>query len=353
MSDLTSQERRYLHRFLTERFNLSELKTLAYYQNYPFEDYPHDTISDLAREMLQYSEREGQLGEFLKAILEERPDDELARIYARQPLPEKAARVKLELIIRQASKENAQEIRDRIARTMGWRQDEIGIIFAASGSLRLLLSVPRDKLPALLNLAKDPQFWQPYEVESARPFAELPKAEQARWYRLVMEQAPPPVPPAQTGTAVPSASATTGGLPLIVKIIIGVLILVGIITAGVLIWGSRQPELTVYNLCPNPLPIPAPEAVRSILSLPEAIPAGGSMNMPVLTGTGTYELLVTREGVMVLILPRPIPGVGSRVELGEMDRGTAITLNGRPLDPPQQFPIEVSQTYELVICAPR
>ena len=43
-------------------------------------------------------------------------------------------------------------------------------------------------------------------------------------------------------------------------------------------------------------------------------------------------------------------------QLNSEDRAqldTAVTLNGRPLNPPQQFPIESGQTYELIICASR
>lgn len=350
MSNITSQDRRFLHRFLTERFNLSELKTLAYYEGYPFEDYPHSTISDMAREMLQYFEREGRLSAFVQAMLQERPNDELARIYAALPPTEQAARVKLELIIRNAGRENAQEIRDRIVRALGWQREDVGIIMAVAGSLRLLLSVPAQKAPALLALAQDPEAWRPYEVVSAMPYGQLPEAEQGRWRRLVVEQ-PLPGAPAPAGRG-----AMVRGLPFVLKLLIALLLVAGVAATAVFIFTSRQPRLTVVNQCATPLIIPAPPAVKSILALPDSIAPGESLRLPVLTGAGRYELMLNNNDMLVLRLPRPLPGVDLReVALGQLDDDDEmlVRLDGRLITPPQQFQIESGRTYELIICAPR
>lgn len=354
MGNLTGQDRRFLHRFVTERFNLSELKTLAYYEGYPFEDYPHSTIGDMAREMLQYFEREGRLSAFVYAVLQERPDDELARIYAALPLPEKSARVKLELIIRNAGRENAQEIRDRIARAMGWQTEDVGIIMAVAGSLRLLLSVPAEKAPHLLSLARDPQSWLPYEVVSATLYEQLPEAERGRWRRLVVEQTPPVAPPFQPG---PPWLTAVSNLPLIVKLFIGLLLLLGVAATAVYLFTSQQPRLTLVNECATPLIIPAPAAVKSILSLPDSIAPGESLRLAVLTGPGRYELILNPNDVLILRLPRPLPGLDlSEIALGRLDDDddeTGVRLNGRLITPPQSFQIESGQTYDLIICARR
>ncbi len=349
MSNITGQDRRFLHCFLTERFNLSELKTLAYYEGYPFEDYPHSTISDMAREMLQYFEREGRLSAFVHAMLQERPDNELARIYAALPPTEQAARVKLELIIRDAGRESAQEIRDRIAYALGWRREDVGIIMAVAGSLRLLLSVPAQKAPALLALARNPQAWRPYEVVSAKLYEQLTEVEQERWRRLVTEQPLPGAPPADPGAA-------TRGLPFGWKWLIVLLLLVGGAATAVFIFALRQPQLTVVNRCVTPLIIPAPPAVKSILALPDSIAPGESLRLPVLTGAGRYGLLLNNNDMLVLRLPRTLPGVDLReIALGQLDDDDEmlVRLNGRLITPPQQFQIESGRTYELVICAPR
>jgi hypothetical protein len=351
MGNLTGQDRRFLHRFLTERFSLSELKTLAYYESYPFEDYPHSTISDMAREMLQYFEREDRLGAFVYAVLQERPDDELARIYAALPLPEKSARVKLELIIRNAGRENAQEIRDRIARAMGWQAEDVGIIMAVAGSVRLLLSVPADKAADLLALARGPQAWGPYEVVSAIPYEQLSEADRAAWRKRVTGQpltGAPPVEPVVVGK----------GLPFVVRLLLVLLILAGVAATAVFLWNrwnNQQPRLTVVNQCTTPLDIPAPAAVKSILSLPDSIAPGESLRLTMLTGPGRYELILNDNDVLILRLPRPLPGVDlTEVALGRLDDDDlAVRLNGRLLTPPQSFQIEPGQTYDLIICAPR
>ncbi|NJN55029.1 MAG: hypothetical protein HC804_09895 [Anaerolineae bacterium] len=185
-----------------------------------------------------------------------------------------------------------------------------------------------------------------YEIVSVMPYGKLSAPAQITWRTVT------------TGTAVPTTAATptavSSGLPLIVKLLIG-FVLVLIIGAGVayVVLRNQQPELVLYNQCRTPLALPAPEEVKSLLSLPDEVAPGDSITVPVLTGTGTYELVIKGD-VMVLRLPRPIPVIGLReVQLGEMDRSTAVTLNGRPLTPPQQFQIESGQSYELVICAPR
>lgn len=351
MGNLSGQDRRFLHRFLTERFNLSELKTLAYYESYPFEDYRHDTISDMAREMLQYFEREGRLSAFVYAVLQERPDDELARIYAALPLPEKTARVKLELIIRNAGRENAQEIRDRIARALGWQTEDVGIIMAVAGSLRMLLSVPADKAPALLALARDPDAWRPYEVVSAIPYEQLPEVGRGRWRRLVVERPLPGTP------SLASSGAAAKGLPFVVKLLIALLLVAGVAATAVFLFTSQQPRLVVVNECATPLRIPAPPAVKSILSLPDELAPGASLRLTMLTGPGRYELILDANDLLILRLPRPLPGLDlNEIVLGRLDdtgEDMAVRFNGRLITSPQSFQIESGQTYDLILCAPR
>ncbi|MCP4357751.1 MAG: hypothetical protein GY796_07025 [Chloroflexi bacterium] len=336
MSNLTRQERRFLHQFLTDRFTLSELKTLAYYLGFPFEEYPHDIISDFAREVLQYYEREDELGELLKLMLEERPDDELAQIYAN--LPPADPRVKVELIIRNAVKENAQEIRQRIANSMGWRQEEVGIIWAVSGSLQMLLSLSQNKLPALLSLARDPQSWLPYEVESITLYEQLPRGDQSRWRRLIMDQAHPQMPAADAGLTETASAATSGGfLGLsVVKwiILLVVLVVVGIGVGSVLL----VPRLELVNGCGVPLEVPTNPFIGGQVMKP-----GDSFSTPISPGEYRYVY----NGRTILI---EIDGQTLNWPVGEIE----VAVNGRPLAPDTQETVTVGwgqrNTIEILRC---
>lgn len=340
MSQLDSENRAKLREFISERFNLDELKTLCFDLGLDYEEFPHATKSEFSRELIVHFQRHNKMGCLVAELIRQRPDEWLTGLLAQ--VSSCRPNEKVQIVLSNDKIKSRPDLKQKLAELLGISADEVMILATAAGSVKVLVGLPPGEAGKLIALPLPYQLHE-YEIVSVTPYVKLPPAVQSGWRTAVT----------RTTLATTTATATGGGLSLVVKILIGLLILAGIITAGVLIVRSRQPELTVYNSCPNPLPIPAPEAVRSVLSLPEAIPPGGSMNVPVITGTGTYELLVTREGMMVLVLPRAIPGVGSRVELGMMDRGTAVTLNGRPLNPPQQFQIETGQNYELVICAPR
>jgi len=339
MSQLNSEDRAQLREFLSEHFNLDEMKTLCFDLGLDYEEFPHDTKSEFSRELIIYFERHNKMGCLVAEMIKGRPDEWLTGLLAE--VSSCQANEKVQIVLSNDKIKSRPDLKQKLAELLGVSTDEVMILATAAGSVKVLLGLPAPEAGKLAALSLPYQLDE-YEIVSVTPYAKLPTAVQQSWHTAVMHTS------AITGTT----AVATGGLPLIVKIFIVVLILVGIVTAGVLVWGNRQPELTVTNLCPNPLPIPAPEGVRSVLSLPEAIPPGGNINVPVITGAGTYELLVTRQGVMVLVLPQTIPGIGLReVEIGEMDRNTAVTLDGRLLDPPQQFPIKAGQSVELVICA--
>lgn len=339
MSQLNSEDRAQLREFLSERFSLDEMKTLCFDLGLDYEEFPHATKSEFSRELIVYFQRHNKMGCLVTEMIKARPDPWLTQLLAQ--VSSCRPNEKVQIVLSNDKIKSRPDLKQKLAELLGISADEVMILATAVGSVKVLVGVPPREAGKLAALSLPYQLHE-YEIVSVTPFGKLPTGAQQGWRTAVT----------RTTLAPTTATATGGGLPLVVKIIIGLLILAGIMAAGVLIVGSRQPELTVFNLCPNPLPIPAPDAIKSVLSLPEAIPPGGSMNVPVLTGV--YELFVSPDGVMVLVLPRSIPGVGLReVQLGQMDRGAAVTLNGRPLNPPQRFQIETGQNYELVICAPR
>ncbi len=342
MSQLTSEDRAKLREFISERFSLDELKTLCFDLGLDYEEFPHATKSEFSRELIVYFQRHNKMGCLVAELIRQRPDEWLTKLLAQ--VSSCRPNEKVQLVLSNDKIKSRPDLKQKLAELLGISADEVMILATAAGSVKVLLGLPQKEAGKLVALPLPYQLYE-YEIVSVTPYPRLPTAVQQNWRTAVTRTAL---------TAATASTATGGGLSLVIKILIGILVLVVIgVVVGVILVRNSQPELVVYNQCSNPLPIPAPEAIQSLLSLPEAIPPGGSINVPVVTGAGTYEL-VMRGDVMVLVLPRPIPAVGlSEVQVGEMGRGTAVTLNGRPLNPPQQFQIESGQTYELVICAPR
>lgn len=63
-----------LKQILEERFNISEVKTLCFHLGIPYEDFPGETLSDKAREILLYFHRRNNLRLLTNKIHELRPD---------------------------------------------------------------------------------------------------------------------------------------------------------------------------------------------------------------------------------------------------------------------------------------
>lgn len=348
MSQLNNEDRAQLREFLADRFNLDEMKTLCFDLGLDYEEFPHATKTEFSRELIVYFERHNKMGCLVAEMLEVRPDAWLTQLLAQvsscQP------NQKVQVVLSNDKIKSRPDLKQKLAELLGISAEEVMIIATAPGSVKLLLGVP-PRAAGRLNGLSLPYQLNEYEIVSVTPYAALPPAAQTGWRASAMHTAVThsPLPP----TTAPATAVASTGLTLGLKILISILIIIGVIVVGVVVWGNRQPELTIANECATALAIPAPAPIKALLSLPDSIPPGGTLSIPILTGEGVYELLVTRGGVMVLRLPRPLPGLGLQdVELGAMGLDTAVTLDGRPLTPPQQFQINTGQSYELVICAP-
>ncbi len=79
-NNLTPDERRRLREYLSRRFSLSELETLAFDLGINSDSLPHNTLPDFARELIAYCQRTDQTAELIRAALSERPDAEIAQL---------------------------------------------------------------------------------------------------------------------------------------------------------------------------------------------------------------------------------------------------------------------------------
>jgi len=79
---ISASERKYLRQYLTSRFSLGELKTLAFDLGLDYETMPHQTKADFPQALIAYCERLGPqtLKELLQAGLELRSDEGVGEI---------------------------------------------------------------------------------------------------------------------------------------------------------------------------------------------------------------------------------------------------------------------------------
>ncbi len=83
MSDsnkLTSKELTSIRRYLADRFNLDELKTLASNIGIDYQNLPHGTKEIFALELLAYVQRKHSTQELLESALQDRNDTEIVRL---------------------------------------------------------------------------------------------------------------------------------------------------------------------------------------------------------------------------------------------------------------------------------
>ena len=131
-----------LREFLVRHFSLSEQKDLAFDLGVSYEVLAHDTASDLARELIAYCERRGQLSCLVAEVLKRRDDSDLARLLITLPpcLPSKKIVILLADDLLEV--EDVSACIEGLAASLGISGDEIHIMALAQGSLRLLVALP-------------------------------------------------------------------------------------------------------------------------------------------------------------------------------------------------------------------
>ena len=88
LAKLEARDRSYLRKYLTERFDLEELKSLAYDIGVQYQQLPHTNSGEFSRELLAYCERDGKLLLDLVGEAEKlRHDSEVAALRERLAAP--------------------------------------------------------------------------------------------------------------------------------------------------------------------------------------------------------------------------------------------------------------------------
>lgn len=137
---LTDDDRSRLRQILVQRFNLEELKDLAFDLCLSYDLIPHETVSQFSRELLMYCERRGQLSCLIIKASSERKDEFLEQLVAKLPPCNPYAKVQ---VVLRSFVSNLDKIRIDIAAMLDIDANEVEIQAAASGSLRLLVGLPQ------------------------------------------------------------------------------------------------------------------------------------------------------------------------------------------------------------------
>ena len=152
---LTHDERAKLHRYLQDRFNLVELKDLAFVLGVDYESLPHSTTVELSRELIGYFERRNNVSCLLQRVIALRADDELVGILARFGPCE--PRIKVQIFLRGVEVDLTPDLVKELAKQAGTDSDEVEIIKAVRGTLHVLISLPEKAANHLTQRASDLQ----------------------------------------------------------------------------------------------------------------------------------------------------------------------------------------------------
>lgn len=190
MNDLSNEERAELRRFLIERFNLSELKDLAFDLGVGYELFKHDTLPDFARELLLFCERQGQISCLLNEVRLLRPDNDQQLATWLAKIPPCDVRQKIQVIFAETLLDKVQILVEALAQELGLPPESIMIVGAAWGSARLLLSVPAGAIDFTRFKEMDTLDNGRFHILSIEAFIFLPTSAQAAW-RVIAKTYPP------------------------------------------------------------------------------------------------------------------------------------------------------------------
>ena len=309
MSKLTRQERADLRQFLVESFNLSELKTLSFDLGVDYESLPHETKNEFARELLAYFERKDNVSCLVTEVIRQRPNDELVAVLAH--LQSCSPRTKVQIVLSNDQLVSKPNLLGELAKLLGVAPDEVMLIGTAAGSIKVLISLPKEAADRLLD-SPPKVIGGYYQVISVTSFDQLPNPAQQNWRQAALEGSPGGAGVVAAGGAV----AVTGqgfpiGLVALLLIIVGAIVLV-VIVGGVTVIAT-WPRIAIENRCRVAHRVEVEEFLSEVgLELSDLpgilrgirqieLPAGETQTWPILHGDYVFKY----DGTSVLII---VPG---------------------------------------------
>ncbi len=358
---LTSEDRQAIYHFLNVRFNLEELKSLTFELGIDYESFPHETKPTFCRELIAYCERLGQVPCLPVQALKERPDETMYSLVAK--LPSCQPRKKVQIIISDNALHSKQNLLRQLANMLGIAPEEIAIIGAAAGSIKLLIALPADAAEQLLKshsattlAAGETQARISLQLKIAdiAPLEELPRTEQQQWRAIHLANQAHCGGRLSVGNKGRAKALRVHGDSLVVarlsattKWLLAALILAlsGGSTGG-LVWAAA-PRLTVQNACLIRLP---PSGELPIIGHVEPGSQAGSFLVP----PGRYRLDMSGNDPTLkapLIGEVALPGGGPYLSLARLDVNEA-TIAGSQQPMPTEFDVNWFDQAKITLCAP-
>lgn len=124
---LQPSERAHLRQFLVDRFNLNELKSLAFDLGTDYEKIPHEEIEVFSRELIVHFEKRNKLNSLVTKIIQQRPDEYLVRLKAKLS-PSDTPFKKMQIIITRDLLDEMSVLLEEITTQLNCSQDEVVLI---------------------------------------------------------------------------------------------------------------------------------------------------------------------------------------------------------------------------------
>ena len=185
---LDSAERARLRRFFVDHFDLDELKDLAFDLGVDSERFSQKNKPAFSRELIQYFERNDELGCLITEALKHRPDDHLMQSLAK--LATCVPSVKIQIIVSADLVEDISGFLDELAARLKVTREQVVLVGAARGSLRLLIGLPGGTVDLQVLIGIHSLGNGKYPIDSITIFDSLDSVRQRAW-RLVARDHPP------------------------------------------------------------------------------------------------------------------------------------------------------------------
>jgi hypothetical protein len=136
---------------------------------------------------------------------------------------------------------------------------------------------------------------------------------------------------------------------LIGIIVVGGVILVTVVVAGVLvggIWYQSIPKVEVVNGCSDPIVIPDQFRIGNFI--PDTIPTDAHATIPLVWGSGVYRLYEEGDATY-LEFPRDLPLLEQRVRVGGTGLQPKVSFDGAMVTVPMGRDLG-DQLYQVQTC---
>ncbi len=186
---LNNSERKQLRKFFVAYFTLEELKDLAFDLGVDHQIFSHGTKRTFSCELIAHCERRDLLHLLVTEALIERSSGLLVHLLAELPPSNKSLK-KVQIIVTEDLLDDLPRILDGLATMFNCNPDEVALISATWGSMRLLVSLP-ENIAFSSSTAQVHRFAEgKYQIISITDFDSLDEISQNTW-RFVVQNQPP------------------------------------------------------------------------------------------------------------------------------------------------------------------